>query len=96
MTLLEYFRDMNSEESWNLNYGSYLVGDFNLPNFEGADALATYWYSRNLRIFRKIQMITESPEDRILVIFGNGHVSIFNQLFKCSPEYNYIPFAELN
>jgi len=95
MTLLEYLSDMNTEESWNFNYGSYLIGDFKLGELRGTDALATYWYSRNLRIFRKIQMITESADDRILVIFGNGHVSILHQLFKCTPEYDYVPFGQL-
>lgn len=95
MTLLDFFKRLNSEESWNFNYGSYLIGDFKLPDFQGVDALSAYWYNRNLRTFRKIQMVTEDPEDRILVIFGNGHVSILDQLFKCSPEYNYIPFGDL-
>ncbi len=95
LTLLEYFKELNSPASWNLNYGSYLIGDFKLPNYTGTDALATYWYSRNLRTFRKIQEITESKDDRILVIFGNGHISILDHLFSCSPEYNYVPFGSL-
>ena len=94
-SLYDFISSMNTEQMWNFNYGFYLVGDFKLDNFAGVDALALYWYNRNLRIFRKIQMITESPEDRILVIFGNGHVAILNQLFKSSPEYRYTPFQEL-
>ncbi|MBA3648464.1 MAG: hypothetical protein H0W62_07935 [Chitinophagales bacterium] len=93
--LLKYFKYINSDEILKRNYGAYLTGDFKLGNNRGADALAMYWYDRNLRIFRNIQKITTSPHDRILVLFGSGHMSILNQLFDCSPEYEYIKFNDL-
>jgi Family of unknown function (DUF5694) len=86
MNLLKYMKIINSEENHKLGYGAYLVGDFKLDNHRGADILSIWWYNRNLRIFRKLQEITESPKDRILVIFGNGHASILRQLLECSPE----------
>ncbi|MGH9947178.1 MAG: DUF5694 domain-containing protein [Pyrinomonadaceae bacterium] len=49
---------------------------------------ATEWYSRNLTIFTNIMRITESKNDRILVIFGVGHTKILQQLIKDSGEYN--------
>jgi hypothetical protein len=76
MNLLEYLKRTNSREALQLNYGAYLVGDFKLDKFRGADIVSLWWYNRNVRIFRKIQEITTSEKDRILVIFGNGHVSI--------------------
>jgi hypothetical protein len=90
--LLKYFKYMNSEEYHKLGYGSYLIGDFKLDNQRGADILSIWWYNRNLRIFRKLQEITESSKDRILLIFGNGHASILRQLLECSPEYEFIEF----
>ena len=95
MTIFEYFKYLNSQKRFLRDYGSYLVGDFKNGKYNGADALATYWYDRNLRIFRNIQRITTSSEDRILVLFGAGHISIFDQLLKCTPEYNYIRFGDL-
>jgi len=92
--LLDYFKNMNSDKVIDRDFGAYLVGDFKNGTYEGADALAMHWYSRNLRIFRNIQNITE-PEDRILVIFGAGHLSILKNLFQCSPEYELIRFNEL-
>jgi len=77
------------------DYGYYLLGEFKNGKYNGADALATYWYDRNLRIFRNIQRITTSPNDRILVLFGAGHISVLDQLLKCTPEYNYIKFDDL-
>ncbi|MDF2381273.1 hypothetical protein JMG10_07340 [Nostoc ellipsosporum NOK] len=95
MPLLEYFIYLNSQKVLNRGLGAYLVGDFKLGARRGADALALYWYSRNLRILRNIQQITTSPDDRILVLFGAGHIQLLNQFFECSPEYKYIKFNEL-
>lgn len=95
LPLLDFFKYMNSEKVLNRGFGAYLIGDFKLGNTRGADALAMHWYSRNLRIFRHIQQITTSPDDRILVLYGSGHIQLLNQLFECSPEYNYIRFNEL-
>ncbi|MBK6983614.1 MAG: hypothetical protein IPH32_02090 [Bacteroidetes bacterium] len=96
VTLLEYFRYYNSQKRFLRDYGYYLLGDFKNGKYNGADALATYWYDRNLRIFRNIQRITTSSNDRILVLFGAGHISILDQLLKCTPEYNYVKFDDLN
>ncbi|HWY33911.1 MAG TPA: DUF5694 domain-containing protein, partial [Nitrosopumilaceae archaeon] len=93
--LLAYFKYLNSEKVMQRTYGSYLLGDYKLEKYRGADALATYWYDRNLRIFRNIQQLTTSPKDRILVLFGAGHVAVLDQLLICSPEYNYVKFNEL-
>lgn len=96
MNLLEYIKRMNSEEYHRLDYGNYLIGDFKLDDHRGADILSVWWYSRNLRIFRKIQQITTSKNDRILIIIGNGHAAILRQLLECSPEYNFVEFDSLN
>lgn len=93
--LLEYFKYMNSPKRLERDYGAYLVGDFKNEKYAGADALTTYWYSRNIRIFRNIQKITTSSKDRILVLFGAGHIAILDQLLRCSPEYNYVKFNDL-
>lgn len=94
-TLLDYFRYMNSPESHQYGYGAYLIGDFNLGETRGADMLALYWYNRNLRIFRNLQRITESPEDRILLLVGNGHAAVLRQLLEASPEFEFVEFDSL-
>lgn len=95
MNLTEYFKYMNSKESHQYGYGIYLLGDFKTENNQGADHLSIWWYNRNLRIFRNITGITESPEDRIMVIMGNGHAAILRNLFESSPEYEFIEFDSL-
>ena len=94
-TLLEYFKHMNSPEYHKMDYGMYLVGDFKIGEHGGADVLAAYWYSRNLRLFRKIQDIVESPNDRVMVLFGNGHASLLRQYLECSPEFEFVEFSSL-
>ncbi len=93
--LLEYFKEMNSKEYHQYDYGSYLIGDFKLDDTRGADILSVWWYNRNLRIFRKIQQLTENKNDRVLLIFGNGHASILRQLLESSPEFDFIEFDSL-
>jgi hypothetical protein len=95
LTLLESFKFLNSEKSVVRGHGAYLVGDFKLGEQRGADALALHWYSRNLRIFRNIQKIEASGDDRILVLFGAGHMGILKQQFESSPEYELVPFKSL-
>ena len=95
MNMLDYFKVMNSRESHQYNYGVYLIGDFKLDNDRGADILSYWWYNRNVRIFRKMQTIVESTDDRILVIFGNGHAAVLRQLIESSPEFEFIEFGSL-
>jgi hypothetical protein len=94
-TLLEYLKHINSPEYHKMDYGMYLIGDFKIGEHGGADVLAAYWYSRNLRLFRKIQDIIESSDDRVLVVFGNAHASLLRQYLECSPEFEYVEFSSL-
>jgi len=40
--------------------------------YPGPDVL-TAWYGRNARIFANLRNIIDSPDDRVLVIYGSGH-----------------------
>ncbi len=95
INLLEYFKYTNSIEGHQNNYGAYFTGDFKLDNNRGADFLSVWWYNRNLRIFRNIQKIDQTKEDRILVIMGNGHASVLRHMIEYSPEYEFVEFNNL-
>lgn len=73
MNMPEYFKLINSEKSHQYGYRACLIGDFKLDNKRGADILSFWWNNRNVRIFRKLQTITNNQKDRILVIFRNDH-----------------------
>lgn len=94
-TMLETFLMLNDDHMLDRTYGAYLNGGFLLDGYRGADVLSIHWYNRNLRIFRNIQRITTSSNDRILVVFGAGHMGILNQLFASTPEYKLVRLAEL-
>ncbi len=95
INLTDYFKYMNSRESHNYGYGIYLLGNFKTENNQGADHLSIWWYNRNLRIFRNITGITESIEDRIMIIMGNGHAAILRNLFEASPNFEFVEFDSL-
>ncbi|MEO8066250.1 MAG: DUF5694 domain-containing protein [Flavobacteriales bacterium] len=94
-TMLESFRYHNADKTLDRDFGAYLAGDFKLGKYRGADGLAMHWYARNLRIFRNIQELDLKPEDRLVVIYGAGHMGILKHLFECSVEFDLVKFGEL-
>jgi hypothetical protein len=47
-------------------------------DYAGSDLLAA-WYQRNIRIYRNILALIDSPTERILVIYGSGHLGWLRQ-----------------
>ena len=92
--ILADLKRLNSEEYVKKGLGSYLIGIFKYETKEndqfGPDFLTSWWFNRNLRIFRNIQRVSSSPEDRILVIYGAGDMNLLNILFDASPEYKLL------
>lgn len=79
-SVLEILRFMNSPSASHANHKLYIelsevgAGD----NFIGADAVSA-WYRRNLKIYANLAAISE-PGDRILVLYGQGHKPILEQI----------------
>ncbi len=55
--------------------------------YVGANYLS-WWYGRNMKILNNIIRITDSMNDRILVVYGNGHLKLLNQFAKESRFYS--------
>ncbi|HUP45579.1 MAG TPA: DUF5694 domain-containing protein [Thermoanaerobaculia bacterium] len=99
--LREHLLYINSPERIRRGHGHYLVGSFKRgegfteanDGYFGPDS-ATGWYNRNLRIFRNLQALTESPEERILLIIGSGHLPILRFLVQSSPEHELVEVDE--
>lgn len=85
---------LNNLERIKRDMGNYLIGpfkyEFEKGDYTGVDFETGRWFSRNLRIFRNIQRINTQKKERILVIFGAGHMSLLNYLLECSPEYKLL------
>jgi len=91
LTIIDQIRHLNKEETIeNSHKGYYNIMRIGLGDkYVGANYLS-WWYSRNMKILVNIIRITESPDDRILVIYGAGHSKLFNQLAKESQFYNVV------
>jgi hypothetical protein len=67
-------------------------------DFTGVDFETGRWFNRNLRIFRNIQRIPHSDDDRILLIIGAGHLNLLNMFFDVSNEFEFVsplPYLEI-
>ena len=96
MPLAAYLRRVAEPDRLLANHGQYLIGGFHLglgDDYLGPD-MRTRWYNRNLRIFHNLLRITRSPEERILVIIGAGHVPILRHAAQASPEYELVEVAD--
>lgn len=79
-TVLEALLAMNAEERVAEDVGFYYRWvHFGEPwNWAGADLL-TAWFERNIRIHSNVVDLVESSDERILVIFGAGHLGWLRQ-----------------
>jgi len=87
-TLNQTLLYINSPDRLRAGHGHYLVGDLlngELGGYFGADGFVSAWYNRNLRIYSNVARLIRTPEERILVIIGAGHVPILQQLLQSSP-----------
>ncbi|MCC6411219.1 MAG: hypothetical protein IT270_06150 [Saprospiraceae bacterium] len=96
-TLTEHLAMLNSPKNRLKDHQAYLTelilegaGD----NYVGADAVAK-WYRRNLRIFANAYDFADfDSEERLLLIYGSGHVWQLRQLFMDSPDFEYVELNE--
>jgi len=92
--ILAELRMANTESAIRMDLGNYLIGIFRYETkddeYFGPDFVTGWWFNRNLRIFRNIQKLNASPSDRILVIFGAGHMNLMNFFFNSSPQYKLV------
>lgn len=92
-TLLDHLKYLNTPENRLKDHQAYITngiisgaGD----NYLGADSRAR-WYRRNLRIFSNLFDIADLKKDeRILMIYGSGHVWQLRQLIQDSPDFQYV------
>ena len=79
-TVGEYLKFLNDIQQVRRSHQLYmdiaLIGEDDDPI--GAKWVANYWYYRNLLIYKNIKNLA-SENDRLLVIYGVGHVHLINQ-----------------
>jgi Family of unknown function (DUF5694) len=79
-TVLETLEFMNSDSRPARDMALYfaLVRYGDPYDYAGSDLLAA-WYQRNIRIYRNIVALIDSPAEKILVIYGSGHLGWLRQ-----------------
>jgi hypothetical protein len=94
-TVLETLLYMNADDKVAQDVGFYFrQAHFGEPwNWAGADLIAD-WYRRNLRIYSNVINVAQSPGDRVLVIFGAGHLGWLRQIFGADPTVKVRQLAE--
>jgi len=79
-TILETLEHTNSDAFVTENVSPYFeVARFgDAQDYAGPDLLGN-WYLRNIRIYHNIVKLIGSPGDRILAIYGYGHLGWLRQ-----------------
>lgn len=92
-TLTEHLIMLNHPQNRLKDHQAYLTGTILTgagDNYLGADSVGK-WYRRNLRIFANAYDLTDfDKEERLLLIYGAGHVWQLRQFFMDSPDYDYV------
>lgn len=94
-SVLETLLYMNSDEKVAQDVGYYYrqaaIGE--PGDWAGADLLGD-WYRRNIRIYSNVMHLVDSPNERILVIFGAGHLGWLRADFAGNPTIRLRKLSE--
>lgn len=93
-TLPEVYRFLNRPETVerfhapNVRMAAAVAETSTDTSYVGADVIAAY-HKRNLRIFANLASVAE-PGDRIIAIFGAGHMPYLRPLIQASPQFEFV------
>ncbi|HUQ20855.1 MAG TPA: DUF5694 domain-containing protein [Gemmatimonadaceae bacterium] len=85
-SVLETLRYMNADSKVTEDVGYYYREARYGENgdYAGPDLLAE-WFKRNVRIYNNIMKLQKSPDERILVIYGSGHLGWLRNMVASNP-----------
>ena len=94
-TILETLLFMNAGEKVAQDVGFYYrQAHFGEPgDWAGAD-LVSDWFRRNMRIYSNVVQLVDSPSDRVLVVFGAGHLGWLRHDFASDPTFRLRTLAD--
>jgi hypothetical protein len=87
--LIDMYIRMNEPEQAYTDHQEYLrIARIGLEDqYPGANWVVHWWYAHNLKNFVNLTRITESTDDRILLLVGTGHVYLIQQFLEDSGDY---------
>ncbi|UTN06428.1 DUF5694 domain-containing protein [Flavobacterium bizetiae] len=94
-SLTELLLDVNTKAANEDNINWYLetaIKGGKTDNFVGA-YLISEWYRRNLYMYALIQKLTESKDDKIMVLLGAGHTAMIREFVEHNSEYEIVELA---
>ncbi len=56
--------------------------------------LTAEWYRRNIKIYANILSQIEEGDERIMIYYGQAHITIIKQLFEDNPDYEVVDVLE--
>jgi len=90
-TIGQWLWELNRPDVLAANHRNYFdiaaVGD--AQQQPGANWVGS-WYARNLRIFNNIVQLTQKAQDRVLVVYGQGHAYLLQQFAKESGAFRVV------
>jgi hypothetical protein len=94
-TITDLLRYLNQDEHVRRDHEFYMsmaqfTGNGEYP---GPDLLAA-WYQRNIRIYSNLRGIIDSPDDRVLVIYGSGHLFWLQRDVLDSPDLELVRLSD--
>ncbi len=94
-TVLETLLYMNADGKVAADVGFYYrQAHFGEPgDWAGAD-LVSDWFRRNMRIYSNIAHLVDSPNERVLVIYGAGHLGWLRHVFASDPSFRLRKLAD--
>ena len=94
-TILETLLYINADDKVALEGSLYSrLAHFNEPgDWAGADLISD-WFRRNMRIFANIVRIADSANERVLAIYGSGHLGWLQHNFASDPSFRLRKLAE--
>lgn len=95
ISILEGYKRLNNIEAVKEMHEVYMelamIGKE--KDYYGTDWL-TWWYKRNLIIYTNLRRLITTPQDRVLLLIGSGHVHLIKQFLKESGDCKVIDANE--
>lgn len=90
-SIITWMKQLNQPKALAASHRMYFdiatIGDG--ENLIGANWVGT-WYARNLKIFTRLINLAENSDDRILIIYGQGHAYLLQQFARESGAFELI------
>jgi hypothetical protein len=96
-SILDYLLVLNADSSAAGAVAEYYSGflPFGEPwEYAGADLIAA-WYQRNLRIYHNVRALIDSPQERVLVVYGSGHLGWLQQIAAADAEVTLVKLKDV-